>query len=419
MLLLIVTVLLFHLSTIRGAYHCIIGSTNYEGEIRAICKQKGFSESRILSVDYIIGHWRRWEKNKTYNSWKKVIENKNVAVIRNWHSSGSDMQCILSVKNAGFYQIEMEFMKLFHHQRKIEVWNVCEGKMVADCLEGESIKWVMDTDEVLLRCVVKNSLGEMPWCTVDVGKTEGRNEIEKTKRGEAFLSIYKNSMGVSYYYDEDYLALQRIKNKGTILDVGAQYGQSMYAFYQLTESKIISIEAVPELYEVLDAFRRNFDTKNRVQVINVGVSDQSSELIWYEPSDPKIAGSFDKEFIDNRKLEVQITEQKLPCKKLDDIVGGIDDIWFIKLDVEGLEYKAICGCMETIKKNYPIILIEQNEKTKQVIDCLKDYYEMFYYDVAMDSFKSSRISMLNCWLIPRREYRNNIVKEFVKNRGVE
>lgn len=397
---------------------CVIGSKNYENEIREICKQKGFLESRIISVNYIIGHWRRWEKSKIYNSWKKSIENENVEVIRNWHASGRDMQCVLCIRNAAFCQIEMEFLKLFNHKKKVEVWNVCEENQMTDCLTGEQIKWKMNMNEVLLRIVVKNSLDEIPWCTVDVLKSDGRNAIETIKRGETFLNTYK-SLSSFYYYDEDYLALQRIKNKGTILDVGAQYGQSMYAFYWLTESKIISIEVVPELYEVLDAFRKNFDMKNRVKVINAGISDQSGELIWYEPADPKIAGSFDKEFIYNRKLGVSITEKRLSCNRLDDIVGDIDDIWFMKMDVEGLEYKAICGCMETIKKNYPIILIEQNEKTKEILAYLKDYYEMFYYNVTTDGFEKSRISALNCWLIPRKKYRNNIVKEFVKNRGIE
>lgn len=397
---------------------CIIGSKNYENEIREICKQKGFEASRIISVDYIIGHWRRWEKSKIYKAWEKCIENENIKVVRNWHASGRDIQCILSIIDSAFCQVKIEFMKLFRHKKDVEIWNMHNGDLIAHftCKE-EQICWETTESDALLRIVVKDSLDEMPWCTVNLLKSNERNVIENMKRGKSLLNIYRG-LNYFYYYDEDYLALQKIKKQGTILDVGAQYGQSMYAFHQLTESKIISIEVVPELYEVLEAFREKIDSENRVKIINIGISDQNSELTWYEPDDPTIPGSFDKEFIYGRKLNVNITEKKLLCKRLDDIVGYIDDIWFIKMDVEGLEYKAICGCMETIKRNYPVILIEQNEKTKEITELLRDYYEMFYYNITEDRFEKSRISSLNCWLIPKEAYRNSIVKEFVKDRGI-
>lgn len=397
---------------------CIIGSRNYENEIREICVQKGFPKSRIITVDYITGHWRRWEKSKAHNSWKKYVENENIQVVRNWHANGSDMQCVLSIKNAAFCCVEMDFLKLFSHEKKVEIWNISTGQKPADGFLGEKIKLLMDGDEALLRIAVKDALDEIPWCTVDVVKSEERKTIETLKRGNAFLRTFHH-MSSFCYYDEDYIALQRVKGKGTILDVSAQFGQSMYAFYQLTESKIVSIEAVPELFELLDVFRRAFDTEDRVQVVNIGISDKNSELTWYEPNDPIIAGSFDKNFIEGRKLGVPIIEKKLPCKKLDDIIGDRNDVWFIKLDVEGLEYQSICGCMETIKKNYPIILIEQNEKTKQILEYLKEYYEMFYYDISSDGFRKERISALNCWLIPKKQYRSKNVKEFVRDRGVE
>ena len=59
----------------------------------------------------------------------------------------------------------------------------------------------------------------------------------------------------------------------------------------------------------------------------------------------------------------------VPIKTLDSF--NIIDIGFIKYDVEGFETKAIMGSMETIKRSWPVIIVEQNRGNLDAVDLLK------------------------------------------------
>ena len=59
----------------------------------------------------------------------------------------------------------------------------------------------------------------------------------------------------------------------------------------------------------------------------------------------------------------------VPIKTLDSF--NIIDIGFIKYDVEGFETKEILGSMETIKKSWPVIIVEQNRGNLNAVDLLK------------------------------------------------
>jgi hypothetical protein len=46
----------------------------------------------------------------------------------------------------------------------------------------------------------------------------------------------------------------------------------------------------------------------------------------------------------------------IPTLKIDDL--NLDECDFIQLDIEGFEYQALLGGIETIKKYYPVICVE-------------------------------------------------------------
>jgi len=59
----------------------------------------------------------------------------------------------------------------------------------------------------------------------------------------------------------------------------------------------------------------------------------------------------------------------VPIRTLDSF--KIADVGFIKYDVEGFETKAIIGSIETIKKSWPVIIVEQNRGNLDAVDLLK------------------------------------------------
>ena len=59
----------------------------------------------------------------------------------------------------------------------------------------------------------------------------------------------------------------------------------------------------------------------------------------------------------------------VPIKTLDSF--NIMDIGFIKYDVEGFETKSIIGSMKTIKRSWPVIIVEQNRGNLDAVNLLK------------------------------------------------
>lgn len=395
---------------------CMIGSAVFADSIKGDAIKFGFEERQIVPFDYLNSLWERWKKFDLYKTWRYIFENEKIQIIENWHMNDKDAVCIIKLCNACFYDIYLKVFDLYEASRQIEVYNISSDSLVEKTATKKIISFFNCSKETVLKIKIKEAVTGIPWCGLFYKKSEYLKKLEKCKVGKQFIDVYDSNSRFPYY-DEDYTVIAGIANMGgVILDVGANYGQSMYAFYHLTNCKIISLEVVPDLYEVLLMMKNLIDTDDRITIINAGVSDREEELTWYEPINPLMAGSFDRSFINGRKLGVDIIEKQMTCYTLDNLIGIDKNICFIKLDVEGFEYEAICGAKGIIASSHPVILIEQNDKLKEIEKLLKEEYDVFYYDLCADKFVEERHSRLNCWLIPKETYRTEMVNGLLRGR---
>lgn len=403
---------------ITGDYaFCIVGSQEYGNEIYKEAVKLGFDEKQIIPFDYINSLWERWKKGEYHNIWGHIVESiPNISVVKNWYMVGEDAESILKIKDLVFFNVTMTAFDLFETPRIIRIYDVSTEKQIASSEDGD-ICFEINADEMIVRILVKNAVVGIPWCRLSYEKSGIRMQLESSKLGGQMIGVYKGLQRVPYY-DEDYTVIERAADyEGTILDVGANYGQSMYAFHYLSKkSRIVSFEVRPDLYEELLLLKKQIDQDNRIRIINAGVSDKEEKLVWYEPSDPLKSGSFDDNFIKGRKLDTEITEKKMECQPLDRLLETYEDVWFIKMDVEGLEYRALKGAKDIIALNHPLILVEQNDKLQDIKALLNGEYELFYYDLYRDKFVEKRQSRLNYWLIPRKDYRSEVVRKIVAGR---
>ena len=61
------------------------------------------------------------------------------------------------------------------------------------------------------------------------------------------------------------------------------------------------------------------------------------------------------------------------------------NVGFIKYDIEGYELRAIKGSEETIKKYFPVIVVEQNKGNLDAVELLKEWgYECKGIDKMMN-----------------------------------
>ena len=137
----------------------------------------------------------------------------------------------------------------------------------------------------------------------------------------------------------DYL-LQRSRN--TAIDIGAHVG--FWSFYLCKNFKIV--HAFEPVKDFRDCFNLNVKAKN-VNLYDYALGSENSFVSM--EIDQSNSG---KTHIKNQSLADQT-----PIKKLDDF--KFENVDFIKIDVEGYEEFVIKGGIETLKKNHPLIIIEQ------------------------------------------------------------
>ena len=178
-------------------------------------------------------------------------------------------------------------------------------------------------------------------------------------------------------------------SKSTCLDIGANIGNHSI-FFSNFFLNVYSFEPQPDNYYLLKFNTRKFEN---IKTFPIGSSDTDEIKILYTPNPNNLGFStLDGEGLENEKRVDKKyhfnSEVKVELKNLDNFLNTNKEekISFIKIDVEGHEYKSLVGLKNVIDKSSPIIALEQFvsqfdkiKKTSQSINLLKKYgYEYFY-----------------------------------------
>lgn len=151
---------------------------------------------------------------------------------------------------------------------------------------------------------------------------------------------------------------RHLKIGATMLDVGANIGLFTIEAAQVVgpSGKVISIEAAPHhAMSVKNSAAVNNMTN--VEVISVAVGDTDGEATLTLPRDANY-GMFTLGKVDGDE------SFSVALRKIDDVIGE-RKIHFVKMDIEGSEYRALLGARQTLERDRPPILIELNEAALQ------------------------------------------------------
>lgn len=159
-----------------------------------------------------------------------------------------------------------------------------------------------------------------------------------------------NYKGLEYVYK----ALEHVKKFDMALDVGANVGLISVPLSKQFK-KTIAIECIPETFECLSYNLRNF--KNSVQY-NFAVSDKNGNI---EVAIPKHNGSVVSSGWASINPERKKSFQEkillnIETRTIDSL--NLEDLDFLKIDVEQAELSVITGAINTIKKFKPVIEFE-------------------------------------------------------------
>jgi FkbM family methyltransferase len=147
--------------------------------------------------------------------------------------------------------------------------------------------------------------------------------------------------------------LKKLKPDFTFYDIGSNTGwYTMIASTINDTSKVYSFEPIIEHVnyqkETISLNRK----ENQVNVFEIALSDHTGiETI-------RLAGSGTT--LENDFLEVDFGVRKISVKTLDEMIveNNIPNPDFIKIDVEGHEYKVLQGAQKMLKQETPILFVE-------------------------------------------------------------
>jgi FkbM family methyltransferase len=174
-----------------------------------------------------------------------------------------------------------------------------------------------------------------------------------------FMDIVKYK---SYMYDPEVrlqkFIIKHFPENSIFIDIGACFG-----YYSLLVStignnvQIFSIEADPNSYYYLKT-NLNLSKKNNIKIFNIAISEINGKIDFFMPEKGHIGwGTLVKDAFMTRKsnfkkISIQSMTLDYFCK-LNNIIPN-----FIKIDVEGSEYKVIQGALDILQKYKPILSLE-------------------------------------------------------------
>lgn len=148
-------------------------------------------------------------------------------------------------------------------------------------------------------------------------------------------------------------AIGACARRRTALDVGAHIGATAL-FLARHFAEVIAFEAVPQTYAALS---RNV-AGHHIRAIPCAVSNAPGEIRFeHNPKHTQLSHALlpGRE----RMWEGSVITDPIQTRTIDSFGVDMDEVDFIKVDVEGFELQAMEGACATILRCLPVILIEQ------------------------------------------------------------
>jgi len=157
------------------------------------------------------------------------------------------------------------------------------------------------------------------------------------------------------FHEIDYFIVSKLSIR-TYVDVGANVGR----YINLLKSNTINIVAFEPLKYLFKILRLIFRHK-RIKLFNyaLGNNNMNSVINYskvFNEHQEEVLSSMSEASVNNR-FKYNKTE-RIKIIKGDVILRKYSNVDLIKIDTEGYEFKVVQGLRETIKKNFPILLIE-------------------------------------------------------------
>lgn len=225
-----------------------------------------------------------------------------------------------------------------------------------------------------------------------------------------YLFVFSNYKIASLKKDKNekdfFHFLEQLPPNANILDVGANIGIMTYHLcHKAKNGKVLAIEPEPSNLHVLNRIISDHGLTN-VEVLPKAVGSENGKITMILP----VVGKVKKQGLSHVKDKSIETFNEGEEFEVDMI--RIDDLDFvqkhtihgIKLDVENYEHQALSGCIETIKRDKPLIYTELWDNSNR-LNCFNLMQELGYHikvwdGKALATYKPDQHHTQNFFFIP-------------------
>jgi|APSaa5957512535_1039671.scaffolds.fasta_scaffold01328_7 FkbM family methyltransferase len=194
-------------------------------------------------------------------------------------------------------------------------------------------------------------------------------------------SVYDESILMSFeeniINDEYQLDSIDVNNK-TIIDIGANIGDTALHFIQRGAKRVYSLEPIPQTYSYLQQNISNNSLEDRIIPFNLGIGNKNEKFTI--PVRENASGGNSLTFIERNKQNKQYSKDvEVSVITLEELSQQISyKVDIVKIDCEGCEYSIIQNDYLMDFFNPEIIIIEYHMGEQNIRDWLKNRnYEIF------------------------------------------
>jgi FkbM family methyltransferase len=227
-----------------------------------------------------------------------------------------------------------------------------------------------------------------------------KNPPPRAQGGNNGKQIALNDRNANYNWQTIKVMFRVLRRNSNCIDVGAHVGDILQHMIDISpRGRHYAFEPLPHLSQKL--------TESFPQVIvhQAAVSDRSGESEFqFVENDPGYSGLRRRDY---DRPDPKITTIRVQVVTLDEIIPRNEKIAFIKIDIEGGEFHAIKGGIETIRCGKPVIVFEASSRSTGLYGVKPDDL----YGVVTETL-GYELSSMQRWLSRKAAYTR---EEFERN----
>ena len=160
---------------------------------------------------------------------------------------------------------------------------------------------------------------------------------------------------------------QLVKQGDKVIDIGANLGYYTCPLADLVgeEGRVYAVEPVPVIFSVL---KRNVGKRRNVELLNYALGEECRTIEMANDSVAS-AGYFGtgRNFVSEGELSKEAVRFTAQMKRGSELFGAMEQIDFIKCDIEGYERVVLPELRPLIEKFHPTVLVETDGESRQQI----------------------------------------------------